>query len=102
MDEIKKESVIQVISMVPCGCVATYGQIARLAGLGRGARYVGTILKQLPNGTKLPWHRIINSQGRISLTEGSEGHNEQQARLRREGIIIKDGKINLKTYGWKT
>lgn len=96
-----KEAVIQVVSMVPKGCVATYGQVAQLAGLGRAARFVGTTLKQLPAGSSLPWHRIVNSSGRISLPEGSEDYRRQKKLLEDEGIVFVKNRINLKVHGWK-
>jgi methylated-DNA-protein-cysteine methyltransferase related protein len=96
-----KEKIWQVVAAIPSGKVASYGQVARLAGLGRGARQVGHTLRELPQGSKLPWHRVVNSQGRISLPPGSEGAQLQRGRLEDEGIeFTLAGKIHLSLFGW--
>ena len=86
----------QVISLIPPGRVATYGDVARQAGLPGGARRVGRALKGLPKDTRIPWHRVINAQGRISLPEGSVSQYNQRERLEAEGIVFsKNGRIDL-------
>ncbi len=91
-----------LLATVPVGNVVTYGQLAELIGLPRRARWVGQILKQLPNDTRLPWHRVVNSQGRISLPP-LNGGNEQAERLRAEGVMVsQEGKISLRQYRWPT
>lgn len=91
-----------LLASVPEGKVVTYGQLAELIGLPRRARWVGQILKQLPEDTRLPWHRVINAQGRISLPPLSGG-DEQATRLRSEGVLVSpEGKVSLRQYGWKT
>lgn len=91
-------AIIQQIAAVPKGKVSTYGDVAKAAGLPGYARYVGAILKKLPKDTKVPWHRIINSQGRISFPIGSDSFNEQVKRLQAEDIHLIKGKINLKHF----
>ncbi len=88
MDEplTARERIWQVVAAIPPGKVASYGQIARLAGLGQGARQVGRTLKELPAGSKLPWHRVVNAQGRISLPRESCAHDYQRSRLESEGV----------------
>ncbi|BFM06400.1 MGMT family protein [Halioxenophilus aromaticivorans] len=86
------------ISQVPSGRVCTYGAIARLAGLPNRARWVGRILSRLPQDSTLPWHRIINSQGRISLP-GERGSFQRQ-RLEQEGITFRNDRVNLRQFGW--
>lgn len=94
----KQQRILNCISSIPAGKVASYGDIAKAAGLPGYARYVGTVLRKLPNNSSIPWHRIINSQGKISFPILSEGFNEQVKRLQAEGIVVIAGKIKLKTY----
>lgn len=91
----------QVVSAIPPGRVATYGQVADKSGLPRAARRVGYALRGLPDNTRIPWHRVVNAQGRISLPHGSKAHSTQRDRLEREGIAFSPaGTINLRQYGW--
>lgn len=87
-----------VVGSIPAGTVATYGQVAEVAGLPRGARRVGRVLADLPDGTRLPWHRVVNAQGRVSLP-GDAGRR-QRCRLRDEGIAMRDGRIDLARFRW--
>ena len=90
------------IAAIPRGNVASYGQVAELAGLGRGARQVGRALRLLPQGTRIPWHRVINAQGRIALPPGSASHREQRERLLAEGVkFLASGRVDLSTYRWR-
>jgi len=91
----------QVIALIPCGKVATYGQIAKMAGWPKHARHVGFALKNLDGQSDLPWYRVINSQGKIRLMkENEQGENIQIIKLQEEGIVVLNGKINLKQYLW--
>jgi methylated-DNA-protein-cysteine methyltransferase related protein len=91
-----------VVSRIPRGRVATYGQVARLAGLPRQARLVGYSLSVLPEDSVLPWHRVVNAQGRISLRSNVLGHDELQAQLlRREGVRFVSGAIPLLRHQWR-
>lgn len=77
--------------MIPRGRVASYGQIAALAGMPRHARLVGRTLRELPEGSKLPWHRVVNATLRISMRPG--GTSEQRRRLEAEGIEFVGEKV---------
>jgi methylated-DNA-protein-cysteine methyltransferase-like protein len=89
------------IRAVPRGRVATYGWIAERAGLPRRARLVGHTLRHAPRSLRLPWHRIINAQGRISFPRGSEPHAEQRRRLEAEGVRFVRGRVKLQQFGWQ-
>jgi methylated-DNA-protein-cysteine methyltransferase-like protein len=96
------ESVYRVVELIPPGRVATYGQIARLLGMPRGARTVGWALRSSPQGRDVPWQRVINSRGRISFGSMSRIAAIQRALLEEEGIVFgKSGSIDLDIYGWE-
>jgi methylated-DNA-protein-cysteine methyltransferase related protein len=90
-----------IVQHIPAGKVATYGQIARLAGIPRGARTVGWAMHSLPDDVEVPWQRVINSQGRVSTGWEGDPSTGQRALLEAEGIVFdKQGRIDLKRYGW--
>jgi methylated-DNA-protein-cysteine methyltransferase related protein len=96
------ERVWQVVALIPRGRVSTYGRVAAFAGIPGGARQVGRILSQLPRGTRIPWHRVVNAAGGISLPPGSAAHRRQRAALRSEGIEFgRTGRIRLSRFGWQ-
>lgn len=95
-----QERIWQIVHQIPTGRVASYGQIASLAGLPGRARLVGHTLKNLPHPISLPWHRVCNAQGRLSLPVGSRSYEQQKSRLEKEGIIFIKGNISLRRYGW--
>lgn len=91
MDEFIK-SIYTNLFHVPKGRVTTYGQLAILAGFPKHSRHVGKVLSRLPQDSKLPWHRVVNSQGKISLQ--GERFEMQKKKLEEEGIVVReDGKI---------
>ncbi len=94
------DRIYALIRRIPAGKVASYGQIARWLGWPRGARTVGWALRALTDDAgDVPWHRVINSQGRISLD--AEGTRVQRELLEAEGIVFDaTGRIDLKTYAW--
>ena len=92
----------QVIALIPRGKVATYGDVARHAGLGKAARRVGRALRHLPGDTRIPWHRVINAQGRISIPEGSASQYTQRERLEAEGVVFRGNKsVDLGKFRWE-
>jgi methylated-DNA-protein-cysteine methyltransferase-like protein len=90
------KQVLIIIKSIPYGKVMTYGQIAALAGNPRAARQVSRILHSMSFAHELPWHRVINSKGGISLT-GESGF-VQASLLVQEGIIVKNKKVDLREY----
>jgi methylated-DNA-protein-cysteine methyltransferase-like protein len=100
MPNLPQEAVFHVLVQVPEGKVLTYGSLASLAGLGRAARFVGSTLRKLPKNTQLPWHRVINSQGRLSLPDSHPSYKLQRNRLISEGVVFRGPKVDLKTFHW--
>lgn len=95
-----QQRIYQILAAIPAGKVTTYGDIARLAGSPRAARQVGGVLKRLPEGSKLPWHRVINRLGEISLT--GDDLDRQRSALLEEGIDVSpEGKVALACYRWE-
>lgn len=95
-----KEIILQVVASIPKGKVTSYGAVAKLCGYPGYARYVGTVLKQLPSRTTLPWHRVISSKGAIAFPVGSQTYIKQHSLLTSEGICSTNGKISMRLYGW--
>ena len=96
-----QQKIWQILALIPKGRVATYGQVAELAGFPKMARAVGRTLSKLPHGTQLPWHRVLNAQGKLSFPLESAPYKEQKNRLEKEGIVFLNGKIRLADYRWR-
>lgn len=91
----------EMIKAVPRGCVASYGQIAALAGDSRQARQVARILHASPESEGLPWHRVLSARGVISLP-AARGGREQARRLRAEGVRVRPGgRVDLEAFLWR-
>jgi len=91
-----------VVKRIPRGRVATYGQVATLAGLDGHARQVGYALHDLPPQSNVPWHRVINARGEISPRSAGDSHELQRMLLEAEGVDFSlDGRVELKKYRWK-
>ena len=101
-DSATYRRIYRTVRRIPRGRVATYGQIARLAGLPNQARLVGYALHALrgADDKTVPWHRVINARGEISLTEFT-GADLQRALLRAEGIVVnRANRIDLDRFRW--
>jgi methylated-DNA-protein-cysteine methyltransferase-like protein len=94
------ERVYELVEQIPPGRVATYGQVAALLGVPRGARAVGWALRALSGKRTrtVPWHRVLGAGGRITLLGGS-GPAEQRRRLRAEGVRFRNGRVDLERHG---
>ena len=102
LDTLKRnEKIWATICDIPVGSVASYGQIADIAGIPRGARQVGYALRHLPSGSTVPWFRVIQASGTIAFKIGSDAFNEQSKRLINEDVAILNGRIDMKKYRWE-
>jgi len=92
-----------VVGRIPKGRVATYGQVARLAGLPNHARLAGYALHALPDRSPVPWHRVVNAKGELSpRRDGSEHHRLQRVLLEKERVRFdRDGRLDLAALRWK-
>lgn len=95
------EKIWFIVAMIPSGQVSAYGKIADLAGLPGRARYVSKALKMAPESMQLPWHRVINSQGKISFKPDTTQFRAQLEQLRVEGIEVHKGKIQMAKFEWR-
>jgi methylated-DNA-protein-cysteine methyltransferase related protein len=96
------DAIYGLVKQIPVGQVATYGQIAEMLGLYGRARQVGYALFQVPPGSDIPWHRVVNAQGMISRSPMRQGNDDlQRILLEREGIVFDtQEKLNLRHYRW--
>ena len=94
------ENIYSVIRRIPKGRVATYGGIARLAGLPGRARQVGYALRVLPDEHDIPWHRVVNARGEISARSDARFEAIQRERLEREGVALAEGRVSLRRFQW--
>lgn len=99
--DARNQKIYSVIADVPPGRVASYGQIAELAGLPRGARQVAYALRCLPKGHSLPWFRIITASGKLAFDRDSSAFRRQRDLLRSEGVQVVDGRVDMKTFRWQ-
>lgn len=99
--ETRNRRIRETIAEIPQGRVASYGQIADIAGIPRGARQVGHALRHLPDGHGVPWHRVLQSSGKIAFERGTRQFDEQQNRLMMEGVTVKSGKVDMNEFRWQ-
>lgn len=96
------QRIYNIVRRIPPGRVATYGQVAALAGLAQHARQVGYALHALPEESVIPWHRVVNARGGISLRSVRGAELAQQQLLAREGVRLDaKGRVSLSRYRWK-
>jgi methylated-DNA-protein-cysteine methyltransferase-like protein len=93
--------ICETIRDIPKGCVASYGQIAEIAGIPRGARQVGYTLRQLPDGHDVPWHRVVQASGKIAFDKDSAAFEKQSNRLMIEGVSVMAGRIDMQQFRWQ-
>jgi methylated-DNA-protein-cysteine methyltransferase-like protein len=98
--ELARLQLYQVIAAIPVGKVATYGQLAALAGQTGAARWVGHCLRNLPNDSKLPWQRVLGAGGKLAFPENSESYWRQRHLLEEEGVVFRNHKVKMTTYQW--
>ena len=95
------ERIYEVVRQIPRGRVATYGQVARLVGFERQARQVGYALNRLPDDSDVPWHRVVNARGEISLRAVPDDGKLQRILLTKEGVRFDSaGRLPLDRFGW--
>ena len=99
--ETRRAALYLTMAQIPIGKTLSYGELAAMAGLGRAARWVGRMLSQLPDDTSLPWHRVTAAGGRLSLPAGTSAGAEQRARLRSEGVLIINDRVDIRRHGWR-
>ena len=93
--------IYETIREIPPGCVASYGQVAEIAGIPRGARQVGWALRRLPRGAEVPWHRVVTASGKIAFDAGSARFEKQKTLLVRENVTVIAGRIDMRRYRWE-
>jgi methylated-DNA-protein-cysteine methyltransferase-like protein len=91
----------ETICDIPRGAVASYGQIAEIAGRPRGARQVGYALRHLPEGHEVPWHRVLQVSGKIAFAKDSRAYKEQSKRLMMEDVAVIAGRVDMQKYRWQ-
>jgi len=101
-DEGLHRRIHAAVRRIPRGRVATYGEIARVAGIGGQPRLVGYALAALPDDSNVPWHRVVNAQGRVSPRANPGPDRVQRALLEREGVRFDaQGRIDLARHRWQ-
>ncbi len=99
--QARMQRIRDTICDIPSGSVASYGQIAEIAGIPRGARQVGYTLRHLPRGHSVPWHRVVQASGKIAFDNDTPQFREQRRRLRDEGVRVVSGRIDMQVHRWQ-
>lgn len=98
-DKIKR--IWKTVIVIPKGKVASYGQIADLAGLPGRARLVGKALGLAPRELKLPWYRVLRSSGQLAFEKGSKNAEKQKGLLQQEEVVVLNNRVQLRMFGWQ-
>lgn len=101
MSDDFKNKIYRLTRLIPKGKVATYGQLARLAGKPKAARAVGVFMKNNPDAPIVPCHRVVASDGKLTGYSGVGGIAQKKKMLIKEGVIFKNNKVNLLVSKWK-
>ena len=101
MEPTREQRIWQVVLAIPQGRVASYGQVADMAGLGRQARFVGSALGMLPEGHSVPWFRVIRNTGQIAFPDGSDTFIRQKDLLEQEGVEVVNGRVSMQRFRWR-
>lgn len=97
----KLQQIWKTVAVIPIGKVASYGQIADLAGLPGRARLVGKALGMAPNSLSLPWYRVLRSSGQLAFEKGSQNAERQKDFLQQENVLVLNNRVKLKEFGWQ-
>ncbi|MCF6194262.1 MAG: MGMT family protein [Kangiellaceae bacterium] len=97
----KVKQIWKTVVIIPKGKVASYGQIADLAGLPGRARLVGKALGLAPKSMALPWYRVLRSSGQLAFEKGSKNAQRQKGFLQEENVVVLNNRVKLKDYGWQ-
>lgn len=98
---IVNSRIYDIVKMIPCGRVATYGQIAERAGNRKMARVVGNVLHRNPDPDHIPCYRVVNSKGELAEKFAFGGAEAQKKLLEAEGVVVEAGRVNLKLFQWE-
>ncbi|MDH5631318.1 MAG: methylated-DNA--[protein]-cysteine S-methyltransferase [Gammaproteobacteria bacterium] len=101
INQQKAQQIWQTVCSIPKGKVASYGQIADLAGLPGRARMVGKALGYAPEDMNVPWFRVLRSNGQLAFPSGSESAEKQKGLLQEEGVVVLNNRVKLKQFGWQ-
>jgi methylated-DNA-protein-cysteine methyltransferase-like protein len=91
----------ETIRDIPPGNVASYGQIAEIAGIPRGARQTAYALRVAPDDLELPWYRVITASGKLAFEKGTAHFRRQRDLLRAEGVTVTEGKVDMSRFRWQ-
>lgn len=101
MADAKYLAIFKVVNLIPEGKVASYGQVADLAGLPGRARLIGKALGHVPKDMQINWHRVLRANGQIAFAKGSEQAILQTGKLQRENVAVFNHRVKMSTFQWQ-